>query len=54
MLAPTFAAITRVRRGVTSSVGRIVPVRNSAVIDSAPKSAANSAPIAVPSPRILI
>jgi len=39
-----FAAITSPRRGVTSSVGRMVPLRISLVIESAPSRPANSAP----------
>ena len=42
-LASTFAAITRLRCGVTTKVGRIVPCRNSLVIAITPISAANSA-----------
>ena len=43
-LAITFAAITRLRRGVTTKVERIVPCRNSLVIAITPIRAAKSAP----------
>ncbi len=39
----TFAAMTRVRCGVTTKVGRMVPWRNSLVIAITPISAAKSA-----------
>jgi hypothetical protein len=46
VLAKTFAATTRDRRGETRNVGRMVPWRISLVIDSAPRSDANRAVIA--------
>ncbi len=43
-LATTLAAITRLRSGVTTKVGRMVPCLNSLVIAITPMRAAKSAP----------